>query len=369
MIRERQKVRDVQGYNRDGIIQFSPEGESVSVLGYHETKEVVTVPGRREGQEHIGEQIIRRLGVTATYESIDQLVSDASLSQRLYWLDRSDKTWTIDEMPDEVRSEYLDWRRSLSLDESGFRQALHDVAQQPTDRMIEKVDCPHCPDDPKYACYLSGQSRQLYKYPMARMVNDSGDKIYQVPLDAALLVEHHPDALTYGIQSEFSNAGIMSARFIIELDINKISGDYVKVATNGAVSIEEDLTLLSSGHFRIVVADWFEHHGRRTHFSTDSAKLAEELQKIIVVDNADRVTDRDYNKMLDRARCYLGKFGLNLAFRTSINDWGDKSISFMAINDKGEISASQVGGGEDAYSSLEIMDEKIRRGIPLAPYF
>lgn len=354
MKRERQKLQYFNRWDNDEVIAFAPDSEAIEVLKMSNFKETITVPGRREGWLHSREIAVRKLAAVAWFESFDEF-SAASRSQVYH--DMAD-TWVLEEMPDAVQSAYAAWINSdLLPSDANVRQVLHEIAVEPTDRMTATGDCSHCPNDERYACYTSGWSRQLYRYPLVRVKAAGAHQVYEVPLDSALLVDCHPESLVYQARPKFSVDGRMSADFIAEINVGVVSSDYISTATDGKILPQEDtFEVINGGRFEMCIAEWSEEGGSAAAQKVDPRSLAGEFQDVIMMAHVERVSDVNYNTVLADISHKLGRHGLTLALQ-STTQFGEPSSRCMILTDSHSVLGDPAEDG-DMYGALEKMKRR-----------
>lgn len=366
MKRERQILQEINSWKGD-MIRFDATTDQVSLWDEQEAERVVKVPARREGEYRTVRRRTNVLAQTAVYDTFDDLlIGTVDLAARESLTD--DKTWSIEEMPDDVQERYEKWcNQEIFPTEDDTRAALSSVAHSVTNRMEATSPCSECPDDAKYACRLSGVSRELYTYPLVRARDRTNGSTYEVPLDAALFVEHHPDALQYGGAPQFSGDGFMSASFRAAIKTDTMSAAYVREATDGVINPSVDMlqVIPSPAALSIMnsvrIGRWQENGINTSTKSLTSAEVALELQNITRQTYAERVTSIDYNEMLKRVRGRLGAYGLALAFQHRYAGMGEVDAMALSLNKDSTIHyrVSTI----DMYAALSDLDTQIQSAL------
>lgn len=336
------------------MLQFSADSEMVHVLEDNFAEEIVIAPGRREGWQHVRKEKVGRLAVAASFASIEDLPEEER--PRRYDLSASDTSWTIEEMPEDVQERFFAWRDSDAFPtEYEVRHALHETAQTPMDRMTETVECPHCPKDPRYACYTSGYSRKLYKFPLVQVRGVDSADAYELPLDAAMLVECKPEAFAYETVPYFSREGQLSARRIAEIDTSSLPAEYIVAVSGGAITPRGSEYQVypkrgDDNRFAICTTEWFEKTGPVPSIPFAAHSIVDELQKKITMQHIERVVEPDYNEMFDATRSELGRLGLTLAFRIKYA-FGEYDSEFVALDEKRQFVATVED--YDAFAAIQ----------------
>lgn len=357
MNRERQILQDINK-EHSRMIKFS-ETEAVSTLEPREVEQQVEIPARIEGRFRKQTITVNQLAQVATYASLSELLADKSERTNGYY----DDSWTMDDMPEDVLERHAAWCEQDGIPSAlAVRDALHSEAFAEVDRMTARQNCPDCPSETRYACRTSGWSRELYRYPLIQVKDMSSRQVYEVPLDTALYVEQNPECLQYGSRPRFDKGGSMSAYYCAALSGDTVSGDYVRLATNGMIDPQSELleivpSSVAMSDIIVYMGGWQEN-GINTYMDEYTPKkVARCLQDTAMKQHAERISERDYNQLFQTLRRELGVRGMSLAFRYKYMGMGDSDAEFQVLDSKNQTRGSVRS--IDAYEALTELNDKI----------
>ena len=164
--------------------------DSVGVFEKRRVERVVEVPSRVEGRtvkQRVTQDALARV---ATYGSLGAYLGDKARRRRLK--NEDSNGWTLDDIPKDVLDDCDDWIRKQP-DFKDLKGVAHQIASQQIDRITETEVCPDCGGSSSYRCYTCGDSHRMYTYPLVELRDSATGVSYEVPFDAALYIDEHPD--------------------------------------------------------------------------------------------------------------------------------------------------------------------------------
>lgn len=357
--RERQITQDLERASGT-YVEFALDG-TVRSLKQQDVEVEVKIPSRVEGRFRTTTMKQQQLGEVATYQTLGNLLYGER--QRVNSV-ATKGNWTMDDIPADVQATYRTWAEQHEVTlATKLHEAAEDVLKTPVDRLTATQLCPSCHSaDHRYACRTSGWATELYSYPLMRVQDMVTDEVYEVPFDAALYVSEHPLQQVISTEEKIGSDGKLSAIRYVGVRGDTLSAQYVARATDGriqpksqVVSIAPDGAHLQS--IRIALDDWAEDGAKKDPFGATRNKkdlsapqIVETLQTMAVREYAERVTDVNYNTILQSVRQALGAKGLTLAFYWHYAGMGENDPSYQAL------TANRVGvrswTGLDAHETL-----------------
>ncbi|HET8884348.1 MAG TPA: hypothetical protein VFM68_02660 [Candidatus Saccharimonadales bacterium] len=371
-MRERPIVQDLNKMYDDGVVRFSLD-DSDEVTQLKNQKRTITVerPGRVEGRPRKHQATVSVLAETAVYQSLAELHHDKPTKPTNNY-----QKWTIEDVPVDVVAKYQEWINDAdNYSVEKLQDAAHQLAAQPVDRLTATMPCPDCSRSTMgiggpYACRRSGYAKEIYKYPLIRVQDDTTNEIHEVPMDVALYIDTQESGVAYQIDTDIDYHGILSAKRTLALTGNSLSAEYVQQATNGAVQPKStSLTILPDvvrmQDTGIVINSWKEKEDslslRLQTIHTEHLNPKEHIEAMqdkLAIAQTERVTDIDYNKMFTVVRRKLGERGLALAFQYVYEGMGESAAKFDAMKDSKQLH----GEGSydiDAYEALAELYDKV----------
>ena len=283
---------------------------------------------------------VKQLAETAVYDSLADYVS-ADRKRVISRENSEEDEWKFapDDKGWEAFEQWRDTSDVLDTDDIILRaNELAEKSWQSNDD--ETVKCAHCPEETKYACYTTGWSREVYRNPLVRYVDDDG-RHYDIPMNVANLVSARNRALqapldiktTYSIGSD----GSLSAEKYLSLNLTTLPRSYVAgKPMTGDVKIHPSEPLADGIH--ILIDTWVENGNKRAILqhrrgadNTDVTPdgILNQLQyRIIQEMYHERVESVDYDERLDELRQKVGKIGLELIYRMRYVGMGESNASF-----------------------------------------
>ena len=253
------KLQIPQYLNKLSTEQVQFGVDSVGVFEKRRVEQVVEVPSRVEGRtvkQRVTQDALARV---ATYGSLGEYLGDKARKRRLE--NEDSNGWTLDDIPRDVLDDCDDWIRKQS-EFKDLKGVAHQIASQQIDRMTEAEACPDCGGSSSYRCYTCGESHRMYTYPLVELRDSASGVSYEVPFDAALYIDEHPDDEVLRLSKTIDDSGSLSANYAIEFAPRVFSKSYVERVTNGQiVPSEEGLVYNDNGLLmaaRLTIAEWHE---------------------------------------------------------------------------------------------------------------
>lgn len=352
MKRERQILQDVD--RTYGLTMRFSENDEVSVLEEQNVQHDIEVPSRIEGRMRQKTVTVKKMAQTATYDNLDELFQYHKTNQNRH----RDEAITVEQLPSDVVDSHDTWAEQDNVPtETDVRQALRDTANTDVNRLTATSQCPDCPRETAYACRTSGWARELYRYPLMKVMDVVSQQVYEVPLDAALYADLHPKGLRYGSTPQLSENEFISSYFAASLAGDTLSNEYVKRATNDTIQPEGECRIMPSSvameDIKVYMGGWQEN-GFNTYMDAYTAqKVADKLQQAVMTQHAERVLRTDYNEKFHKVKSELGKHGLALAFHYSYAGMGESDAVFMALENDNNARRPFFASSIDAYDALD----------------
>ncbi len=308
----------------DDKAALMPDG---SVVELEEKTENIQVerPSRREDRRRVVNTTRKVLAQKAVYESLQDYV-DYRKNSYMY-RDGFDHSWSMDDMPDDVMTDFANWRDGLSLpsDDNMVETAQTLIA---TESELENttVKCTICKNNDTYKCYSCGYSRKLYKYPLIRL--EHNEENIDVPLDIARLVTLNPGAITFDNNTRFDREGRMGVQVEAVVHTDCIPLGYAGIEESGYFSVGKSDRL--SDDIRLPIAKWSENEAHQMFridklYSASPDKLLPQLQQKAISITQERVDIEEYQKMYDAFIEKTRKIGRAVMMRRR-SHFGDTDI-------------------------------------------
>ncbi len=283
---------------RGAPMALYPDG-TVAELEEKEIEVGETSTSRRPERRRVVKKMGKHLAQTALYESVSDYLAvhnkRLAKAAKKYQNYDNDKSWSLEDMPDDVIERYEKWKNSLEVpDEGEIVAAAHEMTADDQTALEATVGCPDCRQtENKYACYSCGYARAYYKYPLVRLVSDDGNR--DVPFDVAKFIANDPSALTFEVRTKFDYRGEMSAEQVAILHSNKLSGAYTGLDPDD-VQIEKADDLNKEMVF--TVATWQEKKPK----NLDPVKLTPKSPPDLIAAIQDHAAVRVVREQIDMPR-------------------------------------------------------------------
>lgn len=349
---------------------------TVGELEEHKYVSEQRVPGRIAGHEHSKPVVTSALAQVALYETLGTYLAvhrERVMLQRNGA--RADDVWNMDEMPAETLAEFAAWQESLSpFDIDAIHAAAVKQAALERDENAT-YHCRYCKDDSKYACYMCGFARRIYRYPI--VTYRRGNEVAEMPFDVASVIAQNPDTLQTSIVTRFNDNGMLFASRQLVFDVRNITDESGQPMV---IDAAEEL-----GAQRAWAIDHFAERAFRdetkkrpsprsndseTAFSDEMKKspeaCLEALQQHVALDlYHERATAMDDQEKLDELRRRLARSGFGMMSRWVYAGMGDTDVEIRAarVSDDGLLTGRTLTrSGSDIESAVEIalkrMDEQ-----------
>ena len=372
------KLQIPQHLNKLSTEQVQLGVDSIGVFEKRRVERVVEVPSRVEGRtvkQRVTQDALARV---ATYGSLGEYLGDKARRRRLE--NQDSNGWTLDDIPKDVLDDCDDWIQRQS-DFKDLKGVAHQIASQQIDRMTETEGCPDCGGASSYRCYTCGDSHRMYTYPLVELRDSASGVSYEVPFDAALYIDEHPDDEVLRLNKAVDDSGSLSANYAIEFAPRIFSKSYVERATNGQiVPSEEGLVYNDNGLLmaaRLTIAEWHEDRedlpSRQYPKSDDSSlgqinssyRLLDAVQYEIAYRHLELVDTHDYNGAIDAARQKLAKRGLSLVYGWQYSGGqggGEPVVAYYPAreDESGVLTLSSFGAyGDSPYEATADLDRML----------
>jgi hypothetical protein len=354
---EQRQRNDIYYLERiSGPVLMHKDG-SVGRLDKKEVDVIVRVPGRIEGREYIRHETISRLGEVALFTDLPGCLAD----QKQVVFDRppfgfKDTDWALEDMPDATLEEYQNWCERPSINLESLRSIATEQAvawEHRQEKLSLCKDCENSKPNYQYACRTCGYSRELYVYPIVRYRDD--EVAYDVPMDAAAIVQLQPDSLSLKVRPYFNKSGMMIAERVLQFDARELPNGYIPyVSSESRLRIDPAEDLVRP--LEIVIERWIEADERhrmsenaRARFhgpdeyatargfleSTESCMQAIQTQIMQRLYHERRDSEQS-GARLDELRRKVGGYALELAYEYSAAGMGESDAKFMLARRHGE---------------------------------
>lgn len=330
MERHKQITQDIG--KTGGEVVFLPDGRVATLKNQSEVV-FVARPSRVEGVSRQVPAKKNTLELEKVYDNFQDLIGAARdrVNPMAYY---SDNGWRAEHIPAEVFARCEAWVDSVeapSIDKIVNSERLKQAYDYD-----EVQPCPHCPPDVKYACYTSGWTRELYRYPMVKVESESGEK-YEVPFDVALYAATVPGGVDYETEHVINQGnGHLSAKRTVGVRKNYLTREYIQRVTGGESAPEGDIFYCENSIYmptdsEIVLDTWREDEkSLNMPYKTqvlDAEQIIDKLQDDIMIGCVEKADGIDHNARFDRVCKALGERGLGVMFYTKNEGMGNVSFA------------------------------------------
>jgi hypothetical protein len=354
---EQRKRNDTYYLERISGPVIMHEDGSVGRLDKEEVEVTVRLPSRIEGRECLKRKTISRLGEVALFADLAGCLADQKkvvFARAPFGFEDTD--WTLEDMPEATLKEYQDWCERPSIDIEALRCAASEQAA-PWKNRQEKLclckDCESSNPNYQYACRTCGYSRELYAYPIVRYRD--GEAIYDVPMDAAAIVQLQPEYLSLKVRPFFNKSGMMMAERVLQFDARALPNGYIP-HTDSESELRIDPAEDLARPLEIVIERWTEAEERRRMSENARARIhgpdayavtrgflqsPESCMRAIQTQIMQRLyherRDSEQSGLrLDELRRKVGERALELAYEYSSAGMGESDAKFMLARRHGE---------------------------------